>query len=161
VDRWGDAARRLAERDRRAPEELARAVRRALAYLDAAWPVDGVAADLARDALALFLAGGGDAASLLESVERLPIRDGSPTVGERGQRAGTRDRWQCPGLNCDHLDHAASAAADGGTGHVHAWPNPYTSCTCGAPPPHDGPRRFYPDASRDPAWLDAEHTADD
>jgi hypothetical protein len=162
VDRWDAAARRLAERDRRAPEELAGAVRRSLDYLNVPWPVDGflnggVVADLARDALALFLAGGGDAAGLLESVERVPVRDGSPTVGERAARAGTR---RAVGYRAGLLT-AARAAADDGTGHEHAWPNPYTSCTCGESPPDEPRRRFYPDASRDPAWLDAEHTADD
>jgi hypothetical protein len=137
------------------------------------------AAGAVRDAIALLILAGGNGSDVLRAVERVGAENGHDPdpggpVGARGASADAR-RNAAPGEPADpygsaRLDPAAAAfwatSATFTPGHAHYWPNPYRSCTCGEPPPGDpatAPARTatYPDAYADPAFLDAEFTADD
>lgn len=97
-----------------------------------------LAADATRDALALLALAGGGPRDLLTSVARagrgFTTAELGPTIRERLGGARAADSPTPPGgIRLQPAD------AD----HIHSWPNPYTSCTCGAAPP---PR---PDTSYD------------
>jgi hypothetical protein len=161
------AIERAVHTDRRADGAVYRTLRASaqrLAYTHDPASRRLLAADAARDALALLVLAGGGADDLQRSVgragtgltdaelgatihERISgVRRADPPTPPGGIRVTAAPAWsdRSAHLTPDDTRPAGDPISAGPVGdlpprprtdHIHSWPNPYTSCTCGERPP--------------------------